>query len=153
MTPVIVSWVVSWVMLSVLVYGVAEFSQRYLYDGTVEGLAWRVIAGCAVLAALLAAMPQTIDAFISLPHYAVLHAVAWTLVFWLLFRYLFRHALAMALLTFLLIGLMVSLAADRLAGRQGSSPLTTPTGPASKLLPKDMPRRPAQKASPPAKTK
>ena len=156
MTPVIVAWVASWIMLTVVVYGVVEFSQRYLYDGTADGLPWRVIAGSAILATLLVAMPQSIERFLEWPDlgYAIVHAVAWSLVFWLLFRYVFRHAVSLALLTFVLIGPIVSVASQRLAGRDIAAPIQSETGPASKLLPKDMPPKPAAtKSSRPTQTK
>ena len=108
-------WLCVWAILAVALYVTVDVAQRYIYEGRVDLLSWRVVAVSPFLAAALVHWPlQFPDMFYTGQLW--LHVALWVTACFLCFRFQPLHALGVGALSVLLIGPIASYVVVTLGG-------------------------------------
>ncbi len=128
----ILLFLLSWFLVSGILYVVSETAQRYLYDQTSDWLIARSVVGGAPLAALLMKFPCNVyDMFMSGILITILHCVSWFFVFWFVLRFQLAHAMFVGVVSFLLTFWTVSLLSDSMTKKELPKKTSTLKDPAA----------------------
>jgi hypothetical protein len=124
--PLIVPFVVQWLMFFAAIYMVVEYGQTYLYDETTPNMGLKVLIASVLLAAVQTWARTAYETmFTSEIAKTLLQAIVWFAVFTLVLRFHPPHALAIGLVAMVLLTGAANLAATSLSGRPGSSAPTS----------------------------
>jgi uncharacterized membrane protein YvlD (DUF360 family) len=121
----LIQWLITWVILAVVFFVAAESIQRYLYESSVEKIAWRVMGVTPWLAAALVGLPLPFDQLIFNFTYTVVHATLWFLACWLALRFQWQHAAAAGLIAVVTIAPITSSSVESLMQKRAAA--STPT--------------------------
>jgi len=137
-TDFIIQWVITWVILAVVFLVAAESIQRYLYESSVERIAWRVLAVTPILAAVLVKWPLPFQNLFFNFGTALPQAILWFLACWLALRFQWQHAAAAGLIAVVTIAPVASSSVESLMQKraaaskptksQRQAPTAVPTG-------------------------
>ena len=121
MAALIWTFLISYLILFVICYIVAEFGQTYFYDEATPGVGLKVALGALILAAMLTwTRSNFATMFTSDLAFTALQAIVWAGVFILIFRFQPWHGFGFGVATMLVLVGLSTIAVDSLTVRTRS---------------------------------
>ncbi len=113
MAVLIWTFLISYLILFVICYIVAEFGQTYFYDEATPGVGLKVALGALILAAMLTwTRSNFATMFTSDLAFTALQAIVWAGVFILIFRFQPWHGFGLSLATMLIVTGTITIGVD-----------------------------------------